>query len=57
MPDYDQSFVPSQTDPVATRQISLETIREAAATVYEAAVRTPLVRFDASRRLRPRTFT
>jgi threonine dehydratase len=40
--------VPSQTDPVAARQISLETIREAAATVYEAAVRTPLVRFDAA---------
>ena len=38
--------MPSQTDPVAARQISLETIREAAATVYEAAVRTPLVRFD-----------
>ena len=41
-------IVPSQTDPVAARQISLETIREAAATVYEAAIRTPLVRFDAT---------
>jgi threonine dehydratase len=40
--------VPSQTDPVAVRQISLDTIREAAATVYEAAIRTPLVRFDAA---------
>jgi threonine dehydratase len=40
-------IVPSQTDPVAARQISLATIREAAATVYEAAVRTPLVHFDA----------
>jgi threonine dehydratase len=39
--------VPSQTDPVAARQISLETIREAAATVYEAAIRTPLVHFEA----------
>jgi threonine dehydratase len=29
-----------------TRRISLETIREAARTVYEAAVRTPLVRLD-----------
>jgi threonine dehydratase len=38
--------VPSQIDPVAARQISLETIREAAKTVYEVAVRTPLVRFD-----------
>ena len=38
--------MPSQTGPVTTRQISLETIRAAAATVYEAAIRTPLVRFD-----------
>ena len=37
--------MPSQTGP-ATRLISLETIREAATTVYEAAVRTPLVRLD-----------
>jgi threonine dehydratase len=37
--------VPSQTGPT-TRGISLETIREAATTVYEAAVRTPLVRLD-----------
>jgi threonine dehydratase len=39
--------VPPQTGPVTTRHISIETIREAASTVYEAAVRTPLVRFDA----------
>ncbi len=32
--------------PVTTRNISLETIRAAAGTVYEAAVRTPLVRLD-----------
>jgi threonine dehydratase len=32
--------------PLITRHISLETIRAAAATVYEAAVRTPLVRLD-----------
>jgi threonine dehydratase len=38
--------VSSPIDPLAARQISLETIREAATTVYEAAVRTPLVRFD-----------
>jgi threonine dehydratase len=31
---------------VTTRQISLETIREAAGVVYEAAVRTPLVRLE-----------
>jgi threonine dehydratase len=31
---------------VSTRQISLKTIREATATVYDAAVRTPLVRLD-----------
>jgi threonine dehydratase len=30
----------------ATRQISLDTIRQAAGTVYEAAVRTPLVRLE-----------
>ncbi|MGH9374111.1 MAG: threonine ammonia-lyase, partial [Vicinamibacterales bacterium] len=36
--------MPSQIGPVTTRGISLETIREAASTVYEAAVRTPLVR-------------
>jgi threonine dehydratase len=34
---------------VTTRQISLETIRQAAARVYEAAVRTPLVRFNPDR--------
>ena len=32
--------------PAITRRISLETIREAAETVYRAAVRTPLVRLD-----------
>jgi threonine dehydratase len=32
--------------PVITRRVSLQTIREAAATVYRAAVRTPLVRLD-----------
>ena len=32
--------------PAITRRISLETIREAAGTVYRAAVRTPLVRLD-----------
>jgi threonine dehydratase len=39
-------FVPSQTDSVTARHISLETIREAAASVYRAAVRTPLVRLE-----------
>jgi threonine dehydratase len=42
--------VPSQTGPLTARQISLHTIREAAATVYEAAVRTPLVRLDVPNR-------
>jgi threonine dehydratase len=32
--------------PAATRQISIEAIREAAAFVYRAAIRTPLVRVD-----------
>jgi threonine dehydratase len=32
-----------------TRRISLDTVREAAATVYEAAIRTPLVRLDLPR--------
>ena len=36
----------SQTPPVTSRNISLATIRDAAAIVYEAAVRTPLVRLD-----------
>jgi threonine dehydratase len=40
--------VHSQTGAVTTRRISLETIREAARTVYEAAVRTPMVRLDAA---------
>ena len=42
-----------QTGSITTRRISLETIREAAGIVYEAAVRTPLVRLDASRRHGP----
>ena len=37
-------IVPSKTGSGAPVSISLETIREAAATVYEAAIRTPLVR-------------
>jgi threonine dehydratase len=36
----------SQPAPVTTRRISLETIRDAASIVYDAAVRTPLVRLD-----------
>ena len=38
--------MPTDSFPVTTRNISLETIRAAAGTVYEAAVRTPLVRLD-----------
>ena len=38
--------MPAPSGPLTARQISLETIRDAAATVYEAAVRTPLVRLD-----------
>jgi threonine dehydratase len=38
--------VPTDSWPVTTRQISLKTIRAAAESVYEAAVRTPLVRLD-----------
>ena len=41
-------FVPFQTGASATRRISLDTIREAAGIVYEAAVRTPMVRLDAA---------
>src|SRR5262245_53073762 len=41
-------FVPFQTGASATRRISLDTIREAAGIVYEAAVRTPMVRLDAT---------
>jgi threonine dehydratase len=41
-------FVPFQTGVVTTRRISLQTIREAAGLVYEAAVRTPMVRLDAA---------
>jgi threonine dehydratase len=39
-------FVPVQTGPITTRPISLDTIRDAAGIVYEAAVRTPLVGLD-----------
>jgi threonine dehydratase len=39
-------FVPHQPSPVTTRQISLDTIREAAGIVYDVVVRTPLVRLD-----------
>lgn len=35
-----------ETGPTLTRRISLDTVRDAAATVYRAAIRTPLVRFD-----------
>jgi len=38
-----------QSGPVTTRQISLDTVREAASIVYDAAVRTPLVRLDLPR--------
>jgi threonine dehydratase len=38
----------SQTGASTTRRISLDTIREAAGIVYEAAVRTPMVRLDAA---------
>jgi threonine dehydratase len=41
-------FVPFQTGVVTTRRISLQTIREAAGIVYEAAARTPMVRLDAA---------
>ncbi len=34
------------TGPTLTRRISCDTVREAAATVYRAAIRTPLVRLD-----------
>jgi threonine dehydratase len=46
-------FVPFQTGASATRRISLDTIREAAGIVYEAAVRTPMVRLDAAPLDRP----
>ena len=47
--DYDDSLTPSPDQTLTTRQISLETIRDAARTVHDAAVRTPLVplRLDA----------
>src|SRR5262245_47406625 len=35
-----------ETGPALTRRISLETVRDAVDTVYRAAIRTPLVRFD-----------
>ena len=38
--------MPAHTGQLTTRQISLDTIRDAATIVYEAAVRTPLVRLD-----------
>jgi threonine dehydratase len=41
-------FVPFQTGAPTARRISLDTIREAAGFVYEAAVRTPMVRLDAT---------
>ena len=48
-------FVPFQPGAPTTRRISLDTIREAAGIVYEAAVRTPMVRRDATAPLdRPR---
>ena len=34
------------TGPALTRRISLDTVRDAASTVYRAAIRTPLVRLD-----------
>jgi threonine dehydratase len=40
-------IVPAHTGPVTARGISLDTIREAASIVYEAAIRTPLVRLHA----------
>lgn len=38
--------MPIESHPVQTRHISLDTIRAAAETVYQAAIRTPLVRLD-----------
>jgi threonine dehydratase len=35
-----------ETGPALTRRISLDTVRDAAETVYRAAIRTPLVRLD-----------
>ncbi len=35
-----------ETGPTLTRRISLDTVRDAAKTVYRAAIRTPLVRLD-----------
>jgi len=35
-----------ETGPTLTRRISLDTVRDAAETVYRAAIRTPLVRLD-----------
>jgi len=42
---YDDRFVPIESRQVP-RNISLETIRAASETVYQAAVRTPLIRLD-----------
>ncbi len=42
-----------QVGSITTRRISLETIREAAGIVYEAAVRTPLVAIDVASPARP----
>ncbi len=39
----------SDTIPQGARQVSLETIRQAAVTLYEGAIRTPLVRLDLPR--------
>ncbi len=38
--------MPPAPGPPTTRRISIDTIRDAAATVYRAAVRTPLIRLD-----------
>jgi threonine dehydratase len=42
----------SQTSPATPRRISLDTIREASSIVYQAAVRTPLIRLDSGPELR-----
>lgn len=43
---YYNGFFAQTFLPVMTRQISLDTIRDAAAVIYDVAVRTPLVRLD-----------
>ncbi len=45
LPTYDEPFCLAPTV-TTTRQLSLETIRDAARSVYDAAVRTPLVRLE-----------